>query len=204
MQQEYACAASPSPENVRFYKCTRAMTMTLHYCPRARSIASWLVSRFAQRSSPHDQVRLDEDLAAENEAHLPSSVSSFFIVVHQAGAGKLPRAAGRDEAAGDFDPFGYTAPAAHHSQHRNLNPKQATPLPPQQRQNRKGRTHPSFPSTSTISVSHRHLQPTPFSFPGSTLSQYSSSSRQFFQSLRSSAGVPKLTSVPSGSLRGPK
>lgn len=35
---------------------------------------------------------------------------------------------------------------------------------------------PCFPSTSTISVSHLHRHPTPFSFTGSQVSQYSSSS----------------------------
>lgn len=41
---------------------------------------------------------------------------------------------------------------------------------------------PSFPSTSGISVSHRHRQPTPFSWGGSGLFQYSSSSLLFFSS----------------------
>lgn len=35
---------------------------------------------------------------------------------------------------------------------------------------------PSFPSTSRMSVSHRHRQPTPFSLGGSGVAQYSSSS----------------------------
>ena len=38
---------------------------------------------------------------------------------------------------------------------------------------------PSLPSTSTMSVSQRHRQPTPFSFGGSHSSQYLSSSRRF-------------------------
>lgn len=41
---------------------------------------------------------------------------------------------------------------------------------------------PCFPSTSTISVSHLHLHPTPFSLTASQLSQYSSSSFRFFSS----------------------
>jgi hypothetical protein len=44
------------------------------------------------------------------------------------------------------------------------------------------RHEPCFPSTSTMSVSHLHLQPTPFSFTGSHESQYSSSSFRFFSS----------------------
>ena len=42
---------------------------------------------------------------------------------------------------------------------------------------------PSFPSTSRISVSQRHLQPTPFSFGGSGVAQYSSSSIISFSGL---------------------
>lgn len=42
---------------------------------------------------------------------------------------------------------------------------------------------PSLPSTSTISVSHLHLHPTPFSLTASQVSQYSSSSIRFFSSL---------------------
>ncbi len=41
---------------------------------------------------------------------------------------------------------------------------------------------PSLPSTSTISVSHLHRQPTPFSFTESNVSQNSSSSFLFFSS----------------------
>src|SRR3954451_6669733 len=41
---------------------------------------------------------------------------------------------------------------------------------------------PCLPSTSTISVSHLHRQPTPFSFGVSQFSQYSSSSFRFFSS----------------------
>lgn len=41
---------------------------------------------------------------------------------------------------------------------------------------------PCLPSTSTISVSHLHLQPTPFSLTGSGVAQYSSSSIRFFSS----------------------
>lgn len=41
---------------------------------------------------------------------------------------------------------------------------------------------PCLPSTSTISVSHLHLHPTPFSLTGSHASQYSSSSFRFFSS----------------------
>ena len=41
---------------------------------------------------------------------------------------------------------------------------------------------PCLPSTSTRSASHLHLQPTPFSFSGSYVSQYSSSSFRFFSS----------------------
>lgn len=41
---------------------------------------------------------------------------------------------------------------------------------------------PCLPSTSTISVSHLHLHPTPFSLTGSQESQYSSSSFRFFSS----------------------
>jgi hypothetical protein len=44
------------------------------------------------------------------------------------------------------------------------------------------RQDPCFPSTSTISVSHLHLHPTPFSLTGSHESQYSSSSLLFFSS----------------------
>lgn len=41
---------------------------------------------------------------------------------------------------------------------------------------------PCLPSTSTMSVSHLHLHPTPFSFGGSGVAQYSSSSKRFFSS----------------------
>jgi hypothetical protein len=41
---------------------------------------------------------------------------------------------------------------------------------------------PCLPSTSTISVSHLHLHPTPFSLGVSHESQYSSSSLRFFSS----------------------
>lgn len=44
------------------------------------------------------------------------------------------------------------------------------------------RHDPCFPSTSTMSVSHLHLQPTPFSLTASQESQYSSSSLRFFSS----------------------
>lgn len=44
------------------------------------------------------------------------------------------------------------------------------------------RHDPCFPSTSTMSVSHLHLQPTPFSLTASHESQYSSSSLRFFSS----------------------
>ena len=41
---------------------------------------------------------------------------------------------------------------------------------------------PCLPSTSTMSVSQRHRQPTPFSLTGSGFAQYSSSSIRFFSS----------------------
>lgn len=41
---------------------------------------------------------------------------------------------------------------------------------------------PCLPSTSTISVSHLHRHPTPFSLTGSGMDQYSSSSWRFFSS----------------------
>lgn len=41
---------------------------------------------------------------------------------------------------------------------------------------------PCLPSTSTMSVSHLHLQPTPFSLTGSGFAQYSSSSIRCFSS----------------------
>ena len=41
---------------------------------------------------------------------------------------------------------------------------------------------PCLPSTSTMSVSHRHRQPTPFSLTGSGFAQYSSSSIRSFSS----------------------
>lgn len=50
---------------------------------------------------------------------------------------------------------------------------------------------PCLPSTSTMSVSHLHLQPTPFSLTGSGVAQYSSSSIRFFSSsvVSSSHGI---------------
>src|SRR5271170_5145221 len=45
-----------------------------------------------------------------------------------------------------------------------------------------GRQLPCLPSTSGISVSHLHRQPTPFSLGGSGVAQYSSSSRRSFSS----------------------
>src|ERR1700735_1398116 len=45
-----------------------------------------------------------------------------------------------------------------------------------------GRQLPCLPSTSGMSVSHLHRQPTPFSFGGSGVAQYSSSSRCSFSS----------------------
>lgn len=44
------------------------------------------------------------------------------------------------------------------------------------------RQDPSLPSTSTMSVSHRQRQPTPFSLTSSQLAQYWSSSIRFFSS----------------------
>ena len=41
---------------------------------------------------------------------------------------------------------------------------------------------PCLPSTSTMSVSHLHRHPTPFSLGGSGVAQYSSSSMRFFSS----------------------
>ena len=45
-----------------------------------------------------------------------------------------------------------------------------------------GKQLPCLPSTSTMSVSHLHRQPTPFSLTGSGVAQYSSSSCLFLSS----------------------